>query len=184
MSFLNELEFEHWLSVGSAGVALVSFLFNLHLIRKQEKREVESLRLQKDQDLIDWAGEAIDVLSGVQQLLRERGKLYDPDDFLKERSQLRTRLSAVIDKGRLFFPSAHLSESEFSTETAYVGSSDPVIAALETAERILKAVDLTKNEYVRETVLELVAARRQFVSSVFNAVDPRRRAKVFKEFIA
>lgn len=169
------------LAIGSAAIALISLLLNWRLVRQQAKREIEALRLQKDAELIKWADETIDTLAAIQMLLRDRAKLISADDFLKGRSRLRTELSAVIDRGRLFFPSAEAHDAA-GAETAYSGADDPVIAALNKAQDVLKTVDLEHHAYDRDTVLELVSARRQFVSRVFDAVDPRRRHQVFKSF--
>ena len=176
-----DLPIEVWIAIGSALLALFSFLLNWRLVRQQAKREIEGLRLQKDTALIRWADEAIDTLAAIQMLLRDRARLIDKDTFKRERSVLRTQLSAVIDRGRLFFPSAEAHGAD-GEETAYSGTEDPVIDALNAAQTVLKHVDLTDHVYDRETVLELVAARRQFVSRVFDAVDPRRRSQVFKSF--
>jgi len=178
---ITDLPIEVWVAIVSAAIALFSLLLNWHLVRQQAKREIEGLRLQKDTALIQWADEAIDTLAEIQKLLRDRARLIDKDTFKRERSVLRTRLSAVIDRGRLFFPTAQ-SHGEDGEETAYSGQEDPVINALNQAQDVLKRVDLTWHEYDRSTVLELVAARRQFVSRVFDAVDPRRRRQVFKTF--
>lgn len=182
MPFEVELpSLEIGLALGSAAIALVSLLLNWRLVRQQARREIEGLRLQRDAELIKWADDTIDTLAAIQMLLRDRARLISSEVFLARRSQLRTQLSAVIDRGRLFFPSAE-AHDEAGNETAYSGDDDPVIAALNKAQNVLKQIDLTRHEYDRDTVLALVAARRQFVSRVFDAVDPRRRRNVFRTF--
>ena len=178
---LPDLSFESWVTLGSALIAVVSFLLNWRLVRAQAKREIESLRLQKDTALIKWADAAIETLAATQMLLWDRARLLSAEDFLQGRSKLRTELSAIIDRGRLFFPTAE-AQTEDGEETAYSGDDDPVIAALNQAQDVLKNVDLAAHAYDRDTVLALVKARRQFVSRVFDAVDPRRRTQVFKSF--
>lgn len=175
---------EVWLSIGSAFVAFISLIVNWRLVRRQEKREIEALIMQRDADLIAWADDAIDILANCQGLLRERARLLDERAFLELRSELRTALSVVLDRGRLFFPASPLpgDNNSASSEAAYTGEAAPPIAALDEAFRLLKDLDLSNHAYNRDDVLELVAVRREFVSTVFNAIDPRRRESVFSEY--
>lgn len=174
-----QLGIEHWIAIVSSVLALISFGFNVRLIARQERREKASLRLQKDGDLIAWADQAIAALGRVQGLLRERGRLIDADEFARLRSQCRTDVSVIADRGRLFFP-GEVADA-IDDESAYSGEIDPVIASLEDTLGLLKAIDKTGNTYDRDDVLTLVKIRRSFVNRVFDAVDPRRREREFDE---
>ena len=179
MPNLPELSAELWIAIVSSVLAIVSFGFNVRLISRQERREKAALRLQKDGDLISWADDAISALGRVQGMLRDRDRLVGRDEFAKLRSQCRTEVSVIADRGRLFFPGEILNDTDEGV--AYTDSADPVIAALEDALKLLKNIDLEDHRYSRDDVMALVEIRRAFVNRVFAAVDPLRRKQEFNE---
>jgi hypothetical protein len=172
-----DLGIETWLAFGSGVFALLSFLFNWRVVSRQAAREAENLRAARDADLIAWADEAIAALGDAQELLRERGRTLQADAFRVGHSKCRTRFTVLLDRGRLFFPGA-LDEGdaeEAGVESAYRGRPHPALQALFDAYQVVSKADRDNSEYDRRAVLALVAARRRFVSEVFDAVDPRRR---------
>jgi hypothetical protein len=50
--FLQEFGVEHWLAVGSALLALGSFILNLRLVDRQEKRDAVAVKMAHDSDFI------------------------------------------------------------------------------------------------------------------------------------
>lgn len=175
---LTRLSFETWLSIASAALAVASFLFNWRIVSRQEARAAEAVRRERDADLIAWADDAILVLGDAQEMLRERGRTLDAAGFNLSRSRCRTRFTVLLDRGRLFFPGA-LQDSgdggETNEDSAYRGKPHPALDALYRAYQVVSNTDRAEAEYSREDVMKLVAARRRFVSEVFDAVDPRRR---------
>jgi hypothetical protein len=174
-----DLGLELWIAIVSSALAIISFGFNVRLIARQERREKAALRLQKDGDLIAWANDAIQALGRVQGLLRDRARLIDQQAFAKQRSECRTELSVIADRGRLFFPGEILSDADEGT--AYSDNANPVVKALEDALRLLKDINLDDHAYSRDDVMALVEIRRSFVDRVFAAVDPRRRAQEWEK---
>jgi hypothetical protein len=172
-----DFSIETWLAIGSGVFALVSFLFNWRVVARQAAREAESLRAARDADLIAWADDAIETLGDAQELLRERGRTLQAEAFRVGHSKCRTRFTVLLDRGRLFFPGAleDGDAEEAGAESAYRGRPHPALQALYDAYQVVTKSNRDNVEYDRRDVLALVAARRRFVSEVFDAVDPRRR---------
>lgn len=178
---LAGLSLEAQLAIASGLLALASFIFNWVVISRQEARAAEDLRAARDAALIAWADEAIAALGETQEILRERGRTLQADAFRIAHSRARTRLTILLDRGRLFFPAALGSEAdEKGVESAYRGDPHPALDALFEAYQVVTQTDRDLAEYDRDTVMKLVAARRRFVSEVFDVVDPRRRVDAIR----
>ncbi|MBL8551742.1 MAG: hypothetical protein JNJ73_17270 [Hyphomonadaceae bacterium] len=175
MDRLAGFSLETWLAIGSGVLAVLSFLFNWVVVSRQSAREAETLRAARDADLIAWADDAIAALGDAQELLRERGRTLSADAFKVGHSKCRTRFTVLLDRGRLFFPGALADGEDDNRESAYRGRSHPALQALFDAYQVVTKTNRDNVEYTREDVMALVAARRRFVSEVFDAVDPRRR---------
>ncbi|MGE3866898.1 MAG: hypothetical protein AB7G04_08285, partial [Hyphomonadaceae bacterium] len=173
MSWLAGLGFEQWLAIGSAALALASFAFNWAVVKRQTAMQFESLRAARDSDLIAWADQVIEAMADAQKLCRDRGKLLSDDEFLRAQSETRTRISALLDRGRLFFPNLPGAAEGAAPEAAYQGKRQPALDAVFLCYRIV--ADLGREGEVSEPVRAVVAQRRAFVSEIFNTVDPRRR---------
>ena len=173
-----------WVAIASALFAFVSFLLSRSTVLRQEIAQYESLRAARDADLIAWANEAIDTVSEAQGFCRDRknGLLADAAVAL-ENSRLRTRFQALLDRGRLFFPSPDRpsEQGDDDGEAAYAGAPHPSLDALYAIYRIIADMDRAKPLTPAEAVRAVVAQRRRFVSTVFLSVDPRRREAMLKK---
>lgn len=168
-----------WLAFGSAIAAAWSFLLNRATVRRQEIMQIESLRGARDTDLIAWAHETIERLADTQKLCRDRRDgLIDEDVFLVRRSELRARLSASLDRGRLFFPNAPASEDDPDKHAAFKGKRQPALDAVFGAYRTLSDIGRDGGPDPTAALNAVVEHRRAFVSEVFLSVDPRRRREV------
>jgi hypothetical protein len=172
---VSALGFSEWLALASAGVAAVSFLMSRATVRRQEAIQFESLRAQRDGDLIAWAHAAIVAIADAQRHCRDlKNGLLAGDDGLRNASEVRTRLSVLLDQGRLFFPN-QAEPTEEDAEVAYVGEPHPAVDALYRCYRIISDLGRASPLSPGEAVTAVVAQRRRFVSEVFVSVDPRRR---------
>jgi hypothetical protein len=172
---------EQTVALVSAIFAVGSFALSFAVIQRQTKLQFESLRSQIDQQITAWAVEAIDALSDAAQLVKSRGKAWNPDEMADRASLIGARLSAIADKGRLIFPNhahqAHGSEKEI----AFQGFRPVVLDCLIFAYYQLERVD-PKGVGADEIACNFfMNCRRLFVSEVQLAVDPRRRQKILDE---
>jgi hypothetical protein len=105
IAWLGSMKFNDWLSMLSAVVAAVSFLLSRAAVRRQEVMQIETFRNQRDSSLITWANAAIAGIADVQRHCRDiKNELIAGPDERQRASELRTRLSVLLDSGRLFFP--------------------------------------------------------------------------------
>jgi hypothetical protein len=181
------LKFNDWLALLSALVAVISFLLSRGTVRRQERMQIETFRNQRDTALIAWANEAIRGIADAQRHARDlKNGLIAVADQRKVQSELRTRLSVLLDTGRLFFPNqpGDSAEGQPATEFAYAGQSHEAIGALYKVYRVISDMGRAEGLPPADAVQSIVAERRRFVSEVFRSVDPRRRDAAFNALTA
>lgn len=178
-NLLSKMGPSEWLAFGSAIAAGWSYLMSRGAVKRQETLQLEGLRSQRDTDLIAWAHETIERLADTQKLCRDRRDgLIDEDEFLIRRSELRARLSASLDRGRLFFPNAPKDDDDPDKHAAFKGKRQPALDAIFGAYRTLSDVGRDGGPDATGALNAVVEHRRAFVSEVFLHVDPRRRRDV------
>lgn len=172
-----------WLAFASAIAAVWSFILNRATVRRQETMQLEALRAQRDTDLIGWADETIEQLANTQKLCRDmRDGLINEDEFLVRRSETRARLSALLDRGRLFFPNAPAEDADDNGKhAAFKGKRQPALDAIFAAYRTISDLGRDGGPDATAALQQIVAQRRAFVSEVFLHVDPRRRRDVLSK---
>jgi hypothetical protein len=183
-SFFGGLGLEQWLGIASAAIAVVSFVLNLRLVARQEKRNAVNLKMAHDSDIIRWSDEAIVILAEADEMLREKGVAYPDNDFRQSRSVSLARISAIIDRGRLFFPNRDIGDGHGAdNEAAYQGHRQPALEALVSAYDLLRTAGAQSGPDVAAAD-QLRKIRRAFVAEVFRTVDPVRRGLTLKELAA
>jgi len=95
---------ETWLAVGSSAAAVVSFLLNWAVVRRQTAMQAMALRQSFEAEAIAWGFGAIAALGEAAGLARSRNLTVSPGDVRAARDALTTRLSVLIDQGRIYFP--------------------------------------------------------------------------------
>jgi hypothetical protein len=187
IAWLASLKFSDWLSILSAIVEVVSFLLSRAAVRRQEAMQIETFRNQRDNSLIAWANAAIAGIADAQRHCRDiKNSLIAGQEERQRASELRTRLSVLLDSGRLFFPNQPESDEDDvpASETAYAGQSHQAIDALYQVYRVISDLGRETSLKAPEAVQAVVAQRRRFVSEVFRSVDPRRREAAFDALTA
>lgn len=173
---------EQWVAIISAFLAVSSFLLSQRAVKRQEKMQLEALRAARDSDLIAWADAAIGGIASAQGFCRDcKNGLLDDAGQKRGQSDLRTQLSALLDRGRLFFPNQpDANEDEIAGEAAYAGVPHPAIDALYRIYRVISDLSRPEGLDPKSAVQAIVAQRRRFVSDVFRSIDPRRRDAALK----
>lgn len=121
---------EQSIALVSAIFAIASFALSFAVVQRQTKLQFESLRSQIDQQIMAWAVEAIDALSDAAQLVKSRGKAWNPDEMADRASLVCARLSAIADKGRLIFPNHAHQAHGADKEIAFQGFRPVVLDCL------------------------------------------------------
>lgn len=164
LAFVNAHK-ETAVAVLSALVALCGAFFASRETRKQRGLMEETLRQRLDGASIRWGDEAIEALAAAESL--EHHDIHA--DIKAGRILAAQRLSALADRGRLFFPNHVGTDKGTLKEAAYVGSRPPILDALVLAhfELIsLKEGDKVDIEFLRR-------CRRLVVSELQDHLDPR-----------
>lgn len=178
--FFENFGVEQWLALISAFLAISSFFLNMRLVARQEKRNVASLKLAYDSDVIGWSDEILAVLAHSHELLAEKGVSYNDAEFASKRSDARARLSALIDRGRIFFPNRTDTDHGADKEAGFQGHRQPILNVVVAAYAVL---DKAGGSPGPDTAAAdaLMTERRKFVAEVFKAVDPVRRGRKIEE---
>lgn len=176
------LGFAEWLAVGSAIAAFFSFLMNRATVKRQERMAFEGLRAARDTDLISWASEVIERLADAQMMCRDMDDGLIPEsELLTRRSETRTRISALLDRGRVFFPNVMADAEDDKKAAAFKGKRQKALDSIFAAYRTVSDLTRPGGPTPREAVLAIVEHKREFVSEVFLHVDPRRRRDVISQ---
>ena len=181
--FFAKFGVEQWLALTSAVLAISSFILNLRLVARQEKRNATNLKLAHDSDIIGWSDNVIEALASAQEMLAEKGVSYGEAEFPARRSAARAQISALIDRGRLFFPNRADATHGAEKEAGYQGRRQPVLDVLVEAYTTIDKSGGTPGPD-RAAGEALLKQRRLFVAEVFKTVDPVRRGETIKELAA
>ena len=178
--FFSNMGVEQWLAIGSAVLALASFILNLRLVGRQEKRNAVAMKMAHDSDVIRWSDDVIALLASTQEMLAEKGVSYPEAEFRGRRSAARAQLSALIDRGRLFFPNRADGDYGADKEAGFQGRRHPALDVLVEAYAQIDTSGAPPGPD-REVGDKLTVCRRKFMAEVFKAVDPVRRGEKMKE---
>ncbi len=170
-----------WVAAVSALLALASLVLNWLVVRRQTALQFESLKAQMDSDVLAWAHEAIDLVSQGAYLARGRGTIYNADEFKRAAFDVCQKLSSSADRGRLFFPNEGPTERHQDKEAAFQGFRPPILDTVVFASEQLHRL-APEGEPDEDAARFMVKCRRLLVSELQNAIDPRRRAEMMRQF--
>ena len=169
------------IDLAAAAIALIAFVFSVWSFYSQHRFAVETIRNQRDTDVIGWTNSVIDVVVGIEFLVRDWSRSLTPKDFITRRDDDLAKLSAMIDKGRLFFP--NFAHDLVGTEkpTAYRGRRQAILDRLVEIYDLVKDLDPAKPAAIEAVRHDLMLRKRDFVSHAQSAVDPRRRLTFLRD---
>ena len=140
---------------------------------KRYRFDREKARYERDTDVLKWVQECMGVIGDIEIFS------VIPDKYLsssKDRaaglSKAISKLSILVDFGRMHFPNHFEGEYGVHKESAFRGIRHPILDAL------LEFHDLALRNLREEKMTEwadLNRLRREFVSHVQEAIEPRRR---------
>lgn len=167
------------LTLVSAFVAVVSALVARGETRRQRRIQEEQLRAQLDSASLAWGTEAIETMGEAIRLaqsvhLRE-------GEFKSQRLDIAGRLSALVDRGRLFFPNVDAKTHGTDREAAYRGNRPPILDALVYA--YYETLRLGEGSVrADDSAAFLTRCRRFLVSELQVHLDPRRLDEVIERY--
>jgi len=172
-----ELGVNELVAIGSAVLALASLVLNWLVVRRQTELQYETLRAEMDAEVIAWAHEAIDCVAEAGTLARGRGVTYAADEFRRLAHETSQKLSAIADRGRLFFPNEQHETHGQEKEAAFQGFRPPILDAIVFSCARLDRI-AAEGGPDRESADFFSRCRRLLVSEAQNAIDPRRRKQM------
>lgn len=173
------------IDLAAAAIAVVALLFSVWTGRRQRRLERETLRLQRDSDIIAWSNACLANLCQAEMLMRpEYTAAVAETDFERQRYEALAAISCSIDRGRMFFPNREHDRVGLDREAAFRGRRHAVL------DRLVGVYDLLSKVSHREPTepsqrLEIreqsVTHKRHFISEVQSEVDPRRRISFLEQ---
>jgi hypothetical protein len=170
--------------LAAALVALVALLFSIITFVHQRRISIETLRNHRDNDIIVWLNHTIDVLVGVEFFLRDSIRPSQQLQFGSKRDDFLARLSASIDKGRLYFPSFTLDV--ISPEKPKPEKPKPHDHDRDILNKLVRVYDLIKvlepqnASAIDSARLRLLLEKRAFMADARAEVQPQRRRDFLK----
>lgn len=161
----------------SAGVALFSLALSLVVMLRQTRMQSESLRAQLEADVLAWAHEVIDAMAEGGGVARARGVTLHGEDLLRAQTHISQRLSALADRGRLFFPNEIPDKYGTANVGAFQGVRPPILDAMVFACCRLENMS-AEGGPAEDVARYLLDCRRLVVTEAQNAIDPRRRRAI------
>ena len=171
--------------LAAAAIAVLALIFTWRTGRRQTRLERETLRLQRDSDVIAWSNSCLSSVCRAEMLLRPQYPATTAEnDYERTRFEVLAELSCNIDRGRLFFPNRDAHRFGLEKESAFRGKRHPVLDRLVWIYERLSDVtysqpaDGAERKAIRDQV---ITCKREFISEVQSEVDPRRRVQFFEQ---
>jgi hypothetical protein len=178
LSFGKEIALQ--IDFAAASIAIIALIFSFFSFRNQRRLAIETLRVQRDSDVIAWTNNTIDLLVDIEFLIRDWIRLYTLKEFSGKRDELLARLSATIDKGRMYFPNFVRDVVSGVKPAAFTGKRQAILDRLVEFYDLVKELDPENPETIEKVRHELMLKKRQFVSHAQTEVEPGRRIAILK----
>lgn len=154
-------------AVVSAIIALIGAILSSRETRKQRAILKETLRQRLDEASLAWGDAAIDALAAAEGLATSE----KTPGFATDRTRVAQELSALADRGRMFFPNLNEHRQGAGKEAAFRGDRPPILEALIFAHMEMKSI--AAPEAVNAAFIN--RCRRLVVSELQAHLDPRQR---------
>ena len=166
-----------WLSLISFVVSIASLTLAYWTLRNNALLTKEGFRERRETSIMEWGDRVIETLCACISLSRKGSGLFSARDFFIEKENCLRRLSALIDRGRWYFPNVDQDEYGLTKELAYRGHRQPILDHLVGAYDLVS--DLEQDDpRGSEASARLDTLKRAFVAEVQSKVDVRRRVEV------
>jgi hypothetical protein len=127
--------------LAAAIIAIIALVISIWIARRQSRLEIESLRLQRDSDIIEWSNVALDACCQAEMLMRpEYAEASVEADFERKRFEVLASISCCIDRGRLYFPNIDADAYGLHKEAAFRGHRHTALDQLVAVYDLLREV--------------------------------------------
>jgi hypothetical protein len=166
--------------LAAALVALIALVFSVWSFRNQRRITIETMRTQRDNDVIGWTNDAIDVLVAIEFLLRDWTSRLQAEEFVRRRDSYLATLSATIDKGRLYFPKFALDVIGEEKPAVDQRGRPAILDRLVDIYDLIKDLDPRRPNVIEAVRTNLMLKKRAFISHAQSEVDPDRRLRFLR----
>lgn len=175
-------------SVASPVVALLGALIAVvvarrseRLYRKQQDLDLNLVLIEYFRDLRLWAEQVIDAMSELIYLCDLDPAFEGGFDVFALRHELRHRLSALGDRGRLMLPNIHDDTVGHTRPSAFRGLKQQALDLVIGAHDLAGRLDYRHKPPNRELRELVVAVKREFVSEMQDVLDARARERAIRD---
>ena len=161
-------------TIVSALVAVGSAIIARGETRVQRRLQQGAVRVEIDRQSLDWGDEVIDVMAEAGMLATSTGPVAE-QEFIRRRDMLAARLSALADRGRLFFPTYQPDTKGQDKDGAYKGHRPPILFAVIIAYYQVRNLQFGHFRAGEDAAGFLFQLRRLFVSELQAFLDPNHR---------
>jgi hypothetical protein len=165
--------------LAAALVALVALLFSIVTFLHQRRISIETLRNHRDNDIIGWMNQTIEILVGIEFFLRDTGRPSQQLQFGGKRDEFLARLSAAIDKGRLYFPSFTLDVVPPEKPKQSADDRD-ILNKLVRVYDLIRVLEPQNAPAIEAARTHLLLEKRAFMADARAEVQPQRRRDFLK----
>ncbi|MEH6410800.1 MAG: hypothetical protein V7741_09755 [Hyphomonas sp.] len=170
------------IAIGSALVALVSAFVSRAETRRQRRLQTERLRQSIDAASLEWGNHAIDALGRAAMFARTRHLQANDGTFAAGKHSLMINLSALVERGRMFFPNLDADNKGMDKDGAYRGHRPPILDAIMWAYFELDALTRDGGPTGDNSADYIDDCRRLMVSELQAHLDPRRLDKIVERY--
>ena len=166
--------------LAAALVALVALLFSIVTFLHQRRISIETLRNHRDNDIISWMNHTIEILVGIEFFLRDTSRPSQQLQFAGKRDEFLARLSATIDKGRLYFPSFTLDVVPPEKPKRQNADDHDILNKLVRVYDLIKDLEPQNASALEGVRTRLFQEKRAFMADARAEVQPQRRRDFLK----
>ncbi|MEM7058957.1 MAG: hypothetical protein AAF557_15320 [Pseudomonadota bacterium] len=176
------------LVTGTASIigAYVSYVFARRAANRQRQfQEVELANWthQYLSEIRTWADQVVHAMAEAVLLCDLDPKRTENPTLFDRRHAMMGRLSALVDRGRWFFPNEHMRTNQADRRIVFRGYRDPILDPVVHAHDAVKELnfnDQTQNVALRK---EIVQIKRDFTDRMQVVLDPNSRNADFERFV-
>ena len=166
--------------------AYVSYVFAKRAANRQRQFQEVELADWTHQYLAEirtWADEVVEAMSAAVLLCDLDPERTENPTLFDRRHAMLAKLSAMVDRGRWFFPNEYMEADERLGRIAFRGYRDPILDPVvhaHDAVRELNFNDQSQNIALRQ---DMVRIKRDFTDRMQVVLDPNSRRSDFDRFI-
>jgi len=157
-------------------LAVAVAVFNQLNASRARKLNILAYLDSRDKTIREWATDVVKEIDAAIALCEIDPRMREGGSVFNDRLKLKQNLSTLTDVGRWFFPNDSPEKYGTDKELAYKGLRPRVLDPIVASYRFVSTInyeDGDKNHGIRR---DLIGEKKQFVSEVQIALDPRRRA--------